>query len=722
MEKVKIDLKNCYGIRSFQREFDFSTNNALALYAPNGVMKSSLAKTFQDAAEGRDSQDRIFRSRKSERNIRDENDQDIEGDRVLVVLPYDPDLGVNEQTSTLLLDKKLKQEYDNLLRETSAAKSALLKALKEQSASRMNMETEISSAIMPTANQFEAALIRLRREVEDLEDTPFAEIEYDKIFNEKVLDALKTQDLRDSIADYAHRYNELLGASTYFKKGTFDYYNANQIARSLTANGFFRAKHTVQLNADSGNRQIGDARELEQIISQEKEAIMADLVLREKFDEVAKQLSRNKQLRDFYDYVRDNEAILARLNNPEGLRQEVIKGYLKANEERYNDWLKKYDDARKRRQELEEEAGKQTTQWEAVIEIFNERFFVPFKLEAKNKAEVMLGQTSIIDLGFTYIDGKDTVELNREDLLQSLSTGESKALYVLNVIFEIETRKGANQDTLVIVDDLADSFDYRNKYSIVQYLKDISDDGSFKLVIMTHNFDFLRTIESRFVGYSNCFMATRNGNAISFTKATGIRNIFAKDWKRHFFTDSRKKIASIPFLRNLVEMSTGDQHSDFAKLTSMLHWKNDSATITVQELDTIYNRICETNGNSDDTSRLVHDLLMDEAEECLSAGTGTNLENKIVLAIAIRLKAEHFMIDKIADPAFVQTLEANQARGLTEEFKSRFSNEHEAIAVLDRVNLMTPENIHLNSFMYEPLIDMSDEHLRRLFTDVKSLA
>jgi hypothetical protein len=31
------------------------------------------------------------------------------------------------------------------------------------------------------------------------------------------------------------------------------------------------------------------------------------------------------------------------------------------------------------------------------------------------------------------------------------------------------------------------------------------------------------------------------------------------------------------------------------------------------------------------------------------------------------------------------------------------------------VILMTPENIHLNSFMFEPIIDMSDEHLRKLY-------
>jgi hypothetical protein len=41
--------------------------------------------------------------------------------------------------------------------------------------------------------------------------------------------------------------------------------------------------------------------------------------------------------------------------------------------------------------------------------------------------------------------------------------------------------------------------------------------------------------------------------------------------------------------------------------------------------------------------------------------------------------------------------------------------------VLDRVALMTPENIHLNSFMYEPIIDMGEGPLRTLYKDIKAL-
>ena len=35
--------------------------------------------------------------------------------------------------------------------------------------------------------------------------------------------------------------------------------------------------------------------------------------------------------------------------------------------------------------------------------------------------------------------------------------------------------------------------------------------------------------------------------------------------------------------------------------------------------------------------------------------------------------------------------------------------------------LMTPENIHLNAFMYEPILDMSDEHLKKLYGEISGL-
>jgi hypothetical protein len=273
-----------------------------------------------------------------------------------------------------------------------------------------------------------------------------------------------------------------------------------------------------------------------------------------------------------------------------------------------------------------------------------------------------------------------------------------------------------------VVDDIADSFDYQNKYAIIHYLKDISDDGLFKLIIMTHNFDFFHTIESRFVGYSNCLMASKNEQGVSLIQATGIRNIFANDWKGKFFTDSRKKIASICFLRNLIEMTTGEIDPNYKLLTSMLHWKTDTDGITVAQLDAIYNTVCKTTGASANTSEFVWNLIEEEADACLAESAGLHLENKIVLAIAIRIDAEYFMVTEIDDAKFLADIASNQTQVLIEKFKEKFPTEEASIKVLDRVALMTPENIHVNSFMYEPIVDMSDEHLKRLYSDVKKLA
>jgi hypothetical protein len=67
----------------------------------------------------------------------------------------------------------------------------------------------------------------------------------------------------------------------------------------------------------------------------------------------------------------------------------------------------------------------------------------------------------------------------------------------------------------------------------------------------------------------------------------------------------------------------------------------------------------------------------------------------------------------------VATIDSNQTPRLLEKFKGIFPAELAAIGAIQRV--IPPENIHLNSCMYEPIIDMSDEHLRKLYAEVLAL-
>ncbi len=51
MKTLNIDLENCYGIKKLKQQLDFSQQRTYAIYASNGLMKSSLAQTFQDVAD-----------------------------------------------------------------------------------------------------------------------------------------------------------------------------------------------------------------------------------------------------------------------------------------------------------------------------------------------------------------------------------------------------------------------------------------------------------------------------------------------------------------------------------------------------------------------------------------------------------------------------------------------------------------------------------------------
>jgi len=720
MNKLNIDLENCYGIKKLKKEFDFSQQKVYAIYAPNGSMKTSLAETFKDVADGTVSKDRIFPSRACKRKIIDENGADLPKESVLVIRPYDAVFGHTEKTSTLLVDSKLRKEYEELHIEIDKSKEIFLKALREQSGSKKDIEKEVSSTFTKSDEEFYLALNRVKDEVLAQKDAPFADIHYDTIFDDKVLGFLGTKDVKTALESYIKKYNELLVASTYFKKGTFNYYNASTIAKSLADNGFFDAKHTVNLNADT-KLEITSQKQLEELIAKEKEGISKDKELRKKFADIEKLIHKNTNVRDFELYLGEHEELLPKLSNIESFKEEIWKSYFKARIELYNDLIEKYQNAKKRKEEIEKEAGKQRTQWESVIEIFNSRFFVPFKLMAKNKISVILGQEPLLVLGFTFEDGEDQAPIEKTALMQVLSTGEKKALYILNIIFEVEARKKAKQETIFVVDDIADSFDYKNKYAIIQYLKDISEEPHFNQVILTHNFDFFRTIHSRFVNYSHCLMALKRSNGVSLEQAVGIKNVFVNDWKLNFFTDPKKKIASIPFIRNIIEFTKGDNNPNFIKLTSLLHWKSDSASITQGEIDVIYNSVFGTNETSVDASKTVLDIIYHEASECLKVGDGINFENKIVLSIAIRIAAEQFMVKKINDAKFVEDIDSNQTPKLLTKYKDLFSGDVSQIETIKRVILMTPENIHLNSFMYEPIMDMSDEHLRKLYENVRDL-
>lgn len=720
MKKLKINLANCHGIHRLDAELSFKDARATAIYAPNGMMKTSFARAFSDLSRGETSTDHVFPDRVSSRSITDQADVALDPKQVVVIVSYDEEVGPTEQTSTLLVDRVLRAEYADLQRGINEAKTELVTALKSQAQTKKDVSSELSLAITRDRESFFRALLRVEKELTD-EAASYAELPYDVVFDDKVVALLRTKDFTAVLAEYVARFNELLDASTYFSRETFSYYNAETIAKSLGTNGFFEANHSIVLHDGDRGSAITSHKELAELIQSEKEAISDDPALRKTFAMIESKLTKNTESRRFWAFISSHQEILPELENVERFRERVWKSYLKANEALYMEAVSRFRDAERRKEEIQATAAEQRGQWEEVIDIFNTRFFVPFTLTAKNRTNVVLGLEPVAKLGFEFADGDERVAVERDDLLEVLSTGEKKALYILNVLFEIERRKNSPGETVFIVDDIADSFDYKNKYAIIQYLKDIAEFENFRLVVLTHNFDFYRTLESRFVPYKQCLMAQKTGDGVELIRAAGIKNPFIRDFKPKFFSDATKRVAAIPFVRNLLEYTRGEDDPGYIKLTSLLHWKPDTASITQVELDQIFNDLFDTDGNWPGPSDVVINMINDQAQECVGVAATMDLANKITLSIAIRIAAEKFMVERINDQGFMDGLRANQTGWLFTRYKRDFAEERSAIRTIDRVVLMTPEHIHVNSFMYEPILDMSDEHLVRLLDEVNAL-
>lgn len=87
--------------------------------------------------------------------------------------------------------------------------------------------------------------------------------------------------------------------------------------------------------------------------------------------------------------------------------------------------------------------------------------------------------------------------------------------------------------------------------------------------------------------------------------------------------------------------------------------------------------------------------------------------------MAIRLKAELYMINKLGGFENLD-IKGDQTRNLFMDYKDNFDDEH-TIELFEEVSMMTPENIHINSFMFEPILDMDDYYLKKLYNDLLNL-
>ena len=718
MKKLKISLENCYGIKEFDEELNFLEKQVVAIYASNGIMKTSFAKTFKNLSEGENSEDKIFTENKTKREIKDEYGKDLDRKNVCVIESYTEN-NFGKGKEILLASEDLQNKYQDINENIDRHKTNFLEKIgKRERKDTEFIETEIKKSF--SNKNFFNILESCKQQIEDKTDSEFKDILYTKIFTEKIVEFLNTKDIKKDIEEYVEKYDELLKKSKYLQQ-EFNHYNMSQITKNLKSNGFFKASHSINLHSGDSKKEIKNADEFNTVIKEEKDRILQDPELEKKWNDIDAKIEKNQELRGFQKYLLENKQILKELRNLEEFAKEIWLSYFITHKDSFQSLVDKYKKEKEELLDIVACAKKEETSWEQIIKQFNERFSVPFKVVVKNKHSVILDR-ELPNIEFEFKDGNENMRAVEEaDLRKVLSGGERRALYILDILFEIEKRKKEGNKTLFIIDDIVDSFDYKNKYAIIQYLQEISETSIFNFIILTHNFDFFRTIHRRgIVDYKNCYFVSKNRSNVKLKRASGINNPFINDWLLHL-DEQVKLIATIPFARNIIEYTKGQDDEDYKKLTSLLHWRENTEKILVSDLKKILECTFNQSNLKTNLKCKVIDIIFKQSKECLESEEESDLEKKIVLSIGSRLKAEQFMIAQIKKIDKNSDCFEKRTNELFSEYQNKYPNKTKQLKILEKVNIITPENIHLNSFMYEPILDMSDCELKELYKNVKDL-
>jgi hypothetical protein len=358
MKKLTVSLENCYGIKKLDAEFDFSIKRSKAIYAPNGAMKTSLAKTFKDLAEGKQSVDLVFPDRESKRSIVLDDASELQSPNVFVIEPMNEDF-VSDKMSTLLVNKSFREEYERIYATINEKKDALIKELQKLSGLKKGIEEEITSALPGNQHDFRLAIMSVFFEVGESSNEDFTDVDYKTLFDEKVELALSNPEIRDNLKEFIIRYDELISRSRFFRKGIFTHNNAANIAKELAKNGFFKARHKVYLSSQNEQITIETEEKLIEVIEEEKSRILSDPTMKKLFEKVDSGLMKNVEVQAFRGLIEKVPSLISYLSDLKALKRSIWIFYLKNSNELYNELALAYNSGRLAIQKIEEEAKKE---------------------------------------------------------------------------------------------------------------------------------------------------------------------------------------------------------------------------------------------------------------------------------------------------------------------------------------------------------------------------
>lgn len=529
--------------------------------------------------------------------------------------------------------------------------------------------------------------------------------------------------------------------NSFFDKKTFKITKFIEALENLSECGFF-SKNTLTLKSDNGT---------ELKIDSYKNFVENDELKNSKF--IGSFLNKGVVNEDFFmNFHQKNENFLdGCLTNSDFEKKFIIQCFLEFDQIEDLCNLISDNDIRK----LEETIEEQKIIWDCVLNDFFDYFKAPFSLNF-SEGNILKNSKDMFFLKYCY-EGNF---VDKDYLIKNLSQGEKRSFYLLDCMFKIKSffnELNKSDSAVIVFDDIVDSFDYANKYAVIGALKKICDDyknlnrnSSCYIFLMTHNYDFLRSLNKAF-GKENQFFGLKDEHKNISLKKVNIDEDFEKKWikcskeiivNKQELCDFNGKdfnssclFAAFPLIREVYSKASKIKKSlnvEKNKMLSFLHYMEDTDKLKMNDFYKVFSSLL---GVEETAKFNKYDNIQDFYVETLKNICGSykiglpplenELHKKICLSIYIRIMTEKEIkreLDLQGKNIDYLEIKANQFGYLMNEYnKLDFQVcKKDYRKLFNKINWCASGFIHFNSFMYEVLIDTPISVLIGLYDEVNS--
>ena len=209
---------------------------------------------------------------------------------------------------------------------------------------------------------------------------------WDKVYslwrksNDKVMAVYAKREFNTSLAEYVDNLNQLLENNPILNTH-FTEKNAETLGKDFEKNNLFAAQHTIRLK--DGVTEIHSLEEWNSIVKTQLDRLYATPELSTAFLKLKKMLTANNDVSRLRDIIVAHREIIPVLHNIPDLKIQVWLDCFSKLDIPFTDCYERISQYTTRIKALYEQAATQSERWQAVVDEFNRRFRVPFKVQTR---------------------------------------------------------------------------------------------------------------------------------------------------------------------------------------------------------------------------------------------------------------------------------------------------------------------------------------------------